>query len=65
MTIGQLIISCDNILPHTKLMIYDSVWDFDNCTSNWKTCVANSLVNSPTHIARFRIYSDFVAVALD
>ena len=64
MTIGQLIKACDNILPHTKLMVFDSGEDFDNCTANWKTCTANSLTNSPAPIAKFHVYSDFVAVAL-
>ena len=64
MTIGQLIMACDNIKPDTEFMVFDSVEDYDNCTSNWKTYTAISLVDSPVPITRFRIYSDFVAAAL-
>ena len=64
MTIKQLIDSCENINESTPFMLYDSVDDYDNCSCNWFRYNAADIPDTAAKIAKFRIYNDFVAIAL-
>lgn len=64
MTISELIKMCENITLKTSIMVYFTVEDFDNATCYWNSCRAESLADSDIKIAKFRIYDDFVAVAM-
>lgn len=57
MTIKNLFDLCENLQNIDDVMLYDSVEDFDNATSNWKSCNADSIKHS-------EIYNGFVAIAM-
>ena len=64
MTIKNLFEICENLQNIDDVMLYDSVEDFDNATSNWKSCNADSIKHSDIKIGKFRIYNGFVAIAM-
>lgn len=64
MTIKNLFEICENLQNIDDVMLYDSVEDFDNATSNWKSCQSDSIKHSDIEIGKFRIYNGFVAIAM-
>lgn len=65
MTIKELFNICENLKDIEDVMLYDSVEDFDNNTSNWKSCQSDSIKHSDIKIGKFRIYRGFVAIAME
>ncbi len=64
MTLANLIANCENIFPEMDIMLYDSNEDFTHATCNWKSYPAAHLAHSNAKIGKFRVYDNFVAVAL-
>lgn len=64
MTIKELFKMCENLKDIEDVMLYDSVEDFDNATSNWKSCNADSIKHSDIKVGKFQIYRRFVAIAI-
>lgn len=64
MTIKNLFELCENLQNIEDVMLYDSVEDFDNATSNWKSYEKDDVKHCTAKIGKFRIYNGFVAIAL-
>ena len=64
MTLANLIANCENIGPKMEIMLYDSDEDFTHATCNWQVYPATNLAHSNAKIGKFRVYDNFIAVAL-
>lgn len=64
MTIKELFEICENLKAIDYIMLYDSVEDFDLCTSNWKEYNKDDVKHCTAKIGKFQICKTLVAIAL-